>query len=108
MTEVVWLIVFVFALLAFKNWRHGFALCVMPVSWAIESNGWLLVAYMLANVAAFSVAARAYGDEFILLTLGWSFGFLVALPVLADAESKLTTAEPTSEVDRGFRPGVAR
>ena len=67
-----------------------------------------LVAYMLANVAAFSVATQAYGDVFVLLTLGWSFGFLVALPVLADAQSKLTTAEPASDVDRAFRPEVAR
>lgn len=45
-----------------------------------------LVAFMLANMAAFSVATQAYGDLFILLTLGWSFGFLVALPLLADEE----------------------
>ena len=45
-----------------------------------------LVAFMLANVAAFAVATQAYGDLFVLLTLGWSFGFLVALPVLAEAK----------------------
>lgn len=42
-----------------------------------------LVAFLLANLAAFSVATQAYADMFILLTLGWSFGFLLALPVLA-------------------------
>lgn len=67
-----------------------------------------LVAYMLANVAAFSVATQAYGDLFVLLTLGWSFGFLVALPVLADAQSKLATVEASSDSDRALRPEVAR
>lgn len=46
--------------------------------------GYGLVAFMLANIAAFAVAIQAYGDLFILLSLGWAFGFLVALPILAD------------------------
>ena len=44
--------------------------------------GYGLVAFMLANVAAFAVASQAYGDIFILLTLGLSLGFLLALPSL--------------------------
>jgi hypothetical protein len=47
-----------------------------------------LVAFILANVAAFSVATQAYGDIFILLTLGWALGFLLALPVLAQNEKQ--------------------
>jgi hypothetical protein len=43
-----------------------------------------IVAFIIANVATFIVATQAYADIFILLTLGWSFGFLVALPVLAE------------------------
>lgn len=46
------------------------------------------VAFILANVAAFSVATQAYGDVFILLTLGLSLGFLLALPALAQAQAK--------------------
>jgi hypothetical protein len=46
------------------------------------------VAFILANAAAFSVAAQAYGDIFILLTLGWTLGFLLALPVLAKREKE--------------------
>jgi hypothetical protein len=42
-----------------------------------------LVAFILANLAAFSVATQAYADIFILLSLGWALGFLLALPVLA-------------------------
>lgn len=45
--------------------------------------GYGMVAFMASNVAAFSVAAQAYGDVFILLCLGWALGFLLALPVLA-------------------------
>ncbi|MDZ4812140.1 MAG: hypothetical protein SGI99_05925 [Pseudomonadota bacterium] len=45
--------------------------------------GYGMVAFMASNVAAFSVAAQAYGDIFILLCLGWALGFLLALPVLA-------------------------
>lgn len=46
-----------------------------------------LVAFILANIAAFTVATQAFGDLFILLTLGWSFGFLLALPALAQASA---------------------
>ena len=42
-----------------------------------------LVAYLIANAAAFSVAAPAYGDLFVLLMLGWATGFLLALPKIA-------------------------
>jgi hypothetical protein len=44
-----------------------------------------LVAFLIANVAAFSVAAQAFGDLFILMTLGWAIGFLLAMPVMAAA-----------------------
>jgi len=48
--------------------------------------GYGLVAFLAANAAAFSVSTQAYGDEFILLCLGWSIGFLLALPGLANRE----------------------
>jgi len=43
-----------------------------------------LVAFMIANLATFAVATQAYADLFILLTLGWALGWLIALPALAD------------------------
>jgi hypothetical protein len=46
------------------------------------------IAFILANVAAFSVATQAYGDIFILLSLGWAVGFLLALPVLARTQKE--------------------
>lgn len=42
-----------------------------------------LVAFLVANTATFSVATQAFSDLFILLILGWSAGFLLAMPVLA-------------------------
>lgn len=37
-----------------------------------------LVAFLLANAATFSIATQAYGDIFILLSLGLTLGFLFA------------------------------
>jgi hypothetical protein len=42
-----------------------------------------LVAFLVANAATFSVATQAYSDLFVLLILGWTLGFLFAMPVLA-------------------------
>jgi hypothetical protein len=41
------------------------------------------VSFLAANAATFTVATQAYSDLFILLILGWTFGFLLAMPVLA-------------------------
>ena len=74
-----------------------------------------LVAFILANVAAFSVATQAYGDIFILLSLGWALGFLLALPVLAqDEKEKMERAQESKQSGGnradgllGRRPGTA-
>ena len=42
-----------------------------------------LVAFLVANLATFSVATQAYSDLFVLLILGWCLGFLLAMPALA-------------------------
>lgn len=44
------------------------------------------VAFIMANVATFAIATQAYGDLFILLTLGMSLGFVLALPTLAQTQ----------------------
>lgn len=41
------------------------------------------VAFLIANTATFSVATQAFGDLFVLLMMGWSMGFVLAMPVLA-------------------------
>lgn len=66
--------------------------------------GYGLVAFLTANVAAFSVATQAYGDLFILLCLGWALGMLLALPVLVQ-QQKLG-AEPARQA-WAPRPAVA-
>jgi len=66
-----------------------------------------LIAFMLANLAAFSVATQAYADIFILLTLGWALGFLLALPVLAKAEKERMQRALEEEADGANPAGRA-
>jgi len=42
-----------------------------------------LLAFLIAKGASFSVAAQAYSDPFILIIMGISVGFLLAMPTLA-------------------------
>jgi hypothetical protein len=56
------------------------------VSPRIAALSYGLFSFLVANVAAFSVATQAYGDIFILLTLSWTLGFLLAVPVLLERE----------------------
>jgi hypothetical protein len=51
-----------------------------------------LLAFLVANVASFSVATQAFSDLFILLILGWCVGFLLAMPVLALRTRQVDTA----------------
>lgn len=45
-----------------------------------------LVAFLVSNAAAFSIATQAFGDVFILLILGLCTGFVLALPAVAARE----------------------
>jgi len=45
-----------------------------------------LLAFLIANIAAFIVATQAFGDLFIQLFLGMNLGFLLAMPILAERE----------------------
>lgn len=42
------------------------------------------VAFLVANTASFSIATQVFGDPFVLLMMGWSVGFILAMPVLAN------------------------
>jgi hypothetical protein len=55
-----------------------------------------LVAFLVANAATFTVATQAYSDLFILLILGWSLGFLLAMPALAARGDSLRRRAPSS------------
>jgi hypothetical protein len=50
------------------------------------------LSFLIANAATFSVATQAYSDLFILLILGWTLGFLFAMPTLA--ARRLEQAKP--------------
>ena len=63
-----------------------------------------IFSFLVANVAAFSVATQAYGDLFILLILSWMLGFLLAVPVLVERgvrARQLATFEASAPA---FRP----
>jgi hypothetical protein len=42
-----------------------------------------LLAFLAANAVGFVVASQVYGDLFVLALLGWSIGFVLAIPRLA-------------------------
>ena len=67
-----------------------------------------LVAFLAANGAAFSVATQAYGDWFILLSLGWAVGFLLALPVLAAKSADGSQPAPARKRRKRLMPGERR
>ena len=54
-----------------------------------------LVAFLISNLAAFSVATQVFGDVYILLTIGWSIGILLALPAIAARELGVVAAAQT-------------
>lgn len=64
------------------------------------------LSFLIANLATFSVATQAFSDLFILLILGWSLGFLFAMPVLAAREAQQASrlATPPWEWRRGLSP----
>jgi hypothetical protein len=63
-----------------------------------------LFSFLVANLAAFSVATQAYGDFFILLILSWTFAFLLAVPVLVEREVRARQLAIFEEPPSVFRP----
>jgi hypothetical protein len=62
-----------------------------------------LLAFLVANVATFSIATQAFSDLFILLIIGWCIGFLLAMPVLA-----LRASTAGRQRSRGAEPSAMR
>ena len=83
-----WLAVVVFN----RVWRIMRA--ATKLSPRVAGLSYALFSFLLANAAEFSVATQAYGDLFILLILGWTLGFLLAVPLLLERE--LNRARPFS------------
>jgi hypothetical protein len=74
-----------FAILLFRYvWRIIRAASRHSVRMGRLSFG--LFSFLVANLAGFSVATQAYGDLFVLLILGWTLGFLLAVPILVEGE----------------------
>ena len=65
-----------------------------------------LFSFLVANVAAFSVATQAYGDIFILLILSWTLGFILAVPVLLEREVRARQAATFEQPAPVLRPGT--
>jgi hypothetical protein len=63
-----------------------------------------LFSFLAANLAGFSVATQAYGDFFILLILGWTLGFLLAVPVLIEREVRARQLAANEMLSPVFRP----
>src|SRR5262249_43012381 len=63
-----------------------------------------LFSFLVANLAAFSVATQQYGDLFILLILAWTLGCLLAVPVLVEREVRAQHLATFEEVAPAFRP----
>jgi len=63
-----------------------------------------LCSFMVANIAAFSVATQAFGDFFILLILSWTLAFLLAVPVLIEREVRARQLTTVEELTPLLRP----
>jgi hypothetical protein len=64
-----------------------------------------LVGFLVSNLAAFSVATQVFGDVYVLLSIGWSIGILLALPAIAAAELVVVRgARTTSPFTRKLTP----
>jgi hypothetical protein len=63
-----------------------------------------LFSFLVANLAAFSVATQAFGDFFILLILSWTLAFLLAVPVLIEREVRARQLATFEELAPVLRP----
>ena len=77
------LLLFLWLLVAFVRYIRKLLEVTTRTSPQHARTAYGLVAFLVANMAAFSVATQAFGDLFVLLLIGWTVGFLLAMPVLA-------------------------
>jgi hypothetical protein len=72
--------------LAFSRYAWRVTTAVSAVSASHGRLAFGLAAFLIANLASFSVAAQAFGDIFILLFIGIMAGFFFSLPVVTARE----------------------
>lgn len=77
------LLVVAWLLLSFVKYIRKLLIITAKTSLPHARIAYGLVAFLVANMAAFTVATQAFGDLFVLLLIGWSIGFLLGMPVLA-------------------------
>jgi len=77
------LLLFLWLLVAFARYIRKLLEVTTRTSPQHARTAYGLLAFLIANMAAFSVATQAFGDLFVLLLIGWTVGFLLAMPVLA-------------------------
>lgn len=81
-----------------ETWRRLGALARGSRPHAMLAFG--LVGVLAANGAAFSVATQVFGDVFVLLIIGWTVGFLLALPAVAYRETAVAAPPPVQTVEQ--------
>jgi hypothetical protein len=93
---------------AFAALRYGWYVVVFVSqrSTPVARLAYGLGAFLVANLAVFTVATQLFGDLFVLLILGLVAGFFLATPVLAEREysKKRSPPEPT----RSTQPTAVR
>ena len=69
-----------------------------------------LVAFLAANIPAFIVATQVFGDLFVLMMLGWTFGLAVAVSdvIVSTSKQKARVVERRSLYLHRRIPGAAR
>ncbi|MBK8742605.1 MAG: hypothetical protein IPM02_25330 [Betaproteobacteria bacterium] len=87
-------------LIAFGRYVRRILVTTSRISRAHARFAYGLVALLLANAAVFAIATQVFGDLFILLLLGWTVGFLLAMPVLAARDMRLAAAASVQRVQR--------
>lgn len=77
------LLLMVWLMIAFGRYIRRLLIVTTKISIRHARIAYGLTAFLIANAATFSIATQAYGDLFVLLVMGWTAGFLLAMPVLA-------------------------
>jgi hypothetical protein len=106
------LLLMVWLAIAFGRYIRRLLIVTTKISIKHARIAYGLTAFLIANAATFSIATQAYGDLFVLLVMGWTAGFLLAMPVLAsrsvDAERQGSRQQQPPAPHRKIQPHFAQ
>lgn len=89
------LVIFAWLLITFAR-LVWFRLAALSRSSRFHANlAFGLVGFLISNLAAFAVATQVFGDIYVLLSIGFSIGILLALPTVAARELGVVPVVPT-------------